>query len=251
MKSKHLIYIYFLLLIAEVLGEVILDLEQMPFGIWAFKPFLMPVLIYWYYKETKADSASHKIILAALFFSWWGDNFLMPGIFKTDINFLLGLGSFLIAHLMYLAAFLRTNIKARSILKSKPYLVIPFAGFGFGLISFLFKQNLPGFTGVSIPVIIYSAVIILMVIAAIGRYGKVNPTSYKWVLIGALSFMISDTVIALSRFTLMFEDNMSLARVIIMPLYAVGQYLIVKGCALQGFKGEILNRQDANSIITI
>lgn len=251
MKSKHLIYIYFFLLIAEVLGEVILDLKQIPYGIWAFKPLLMPVLMYWYYKETKADSAIHKIILASLFFSWWGDNFLMPDIFKTDVNFILGLGSFLIAHIFYIAAFLSTNIEAKSILKSKPYLVLPFAWFGYGLISFLFKQNVPGFTEMSIPVIVYSAVIMLMVVAAIGRYGKVNLTSYKWVLIGALSFMISDTVIALSRFTLVFENNMSLARVMIMPLYAVGQYLIVKGCTLQELKGEILNRQDANSIITI
>ncbi len=251
MKSKHLIYIYFLILIAEVLGEVILDLKQMPYGIWAFKPFLMPVLIYWYWKETKAAGHIHKIILGSLFFSWWGDIFLMPGILKTDINFLLGLGSFLIAHLMYIVAFLRTNIEAKSILKSKPYLVLPFAWFGIGLISLLFKQNVPGFSEMTIPVIVYSAVIILMVIAAIGRYGKVNPTSYKWVLIGALSFMISDAVIALSRFTVVFEDNMSLARVIIMPLYAVGQSLIVKGCALQEIKSEILNRQDANSIITI
>ena len=111
--------------------------------------------------------------------------------------------------------------------------ILPFALFGFGLISFLFKQNVPGFAEMSIPVIIYASVIMLMVVAAIGRYGKVNPASFKWVLIGALSFMISDTVIALSRFTLVFEDNMSFARLIIMPLYVVGQYLIVKGCALQ------------------
>jgi uncharacterized membrane protein YhhN len=232
MKSKPLIYLYFVLLILEMMGDIVFDLKGFPYGIWTFKPLLMPVLMFWYYKHTKAQTAFDKVILASLFFSWWGDNFLMPAIFKTDINFLLGLGSFLIAHVLYIVAFLKTNKKAKSILFILCF-ALPFALVGIGLISFLFKQNHPDFAEMSIPVMIYATVIMVMVVTAIGRYDRVNPASFKWVLLGALSFMISDMAISLNRFTFLFEDTGYAARLIIMPLYVIGQYLIAKGCVLQ------------------
>ena len=233
MKSKHLILVYFLVAILEMLGDVIFDIKELPYGIWTFKPLLMPILMFWYYKETKLATNFDKIILASLFFSWWGDNFLMPAIFKTDINFLLGLASFLIAHILYIVAFLKTNSEAPSIIKKKPYLAIPFILFGILLLKTLFSANVTGFAEMSIPVIVYASVIMVMVISAINRHGQVLPVSFKWVLIGALMFMASDSFIALSKFTYMFEGHQGFARLLIMPLYILGQYLIVKGCVLQ------------------
>ena len=233
MKSKHLILIYFVVMVLEILGEIVFDFQQLPYGIWTFKPLLMPILAFWYYKETKAKTAFDKVILVSLFFSWWGDNFLMPAIFKTDINFLLGLASFLIAHVLYIVGFFKTDRKSPSILKSKPYLALPFLAIGIGLLFILFQQNVPGFAEMSLPVVVYASVIMIMVISAVNRYGKVNPASFKWVLIGALLFMLSDSFIALSRFTTLFEGSTFVARILIMPLYVIGQYLIVKGCSLQ------------------
>ena len=233
MKAKHLIILYFLVAVLELLGDVVFDLKQIPYGIWTFKPLLMPILMLWYYKETKLSTAFDKIILASLFFSWWGDNFLMPAIFKTDINFLLGLASFLIAHVLYIVAFMKTNIEAPSLIKKRPYLALLFFGYSFILLWSLFKADVPGFSDMSIPVIVYATVIMLMVISAINRYGKVVPSSFKWVLIGALMFMFSDSFIALDRFTHLFENNHGIARLLIMPLYITGQYLIIKGCILQ------------------
>ncbi len=233
MKSKHLIYLYFILLILELIGELVFDLKEVPYVIWTFKPFLMPVLMFWYYKETKASNAFHKIILASLFFSWWGDNFLMPELFPEEFNFLAGLVSFLIAHVLYVVAFTKTRFEATSILKSKPYIILPLGLFMYGFLSFLFKQDVEGFAELGIPVIVYAMVIMFMVIAAMGRYGKVPSASFKWVLIGAFSFMVSDVVLALGRFTYIFEDHNYLARLMNMPLYVLGQYWIIKGCVLQ------------------
>lgn len=232
MKSKHLIYIYFTLLILELMGEVVFDLKGVPYGIWSFKPLLMPVLMYWYYKETKASTGLDKIILVSLFFSWWGDTFLMPDVFPEGINFLLGLASFLIAHVLYIVAFVKTKTENKSILKRKPYLILPLAIFLYTFLSYLFKVDKPGFAELGIPVIVYATIIMLMVIAAIGRYGKVPPSSFKWVLIGALSFMVSDVVLALGRFTYLFDDYYFVARLMNMPLYVLGQYWIAKGCVL-------------------
>lgn len=233
MKPKYLIILLFMLLALEMGGEVIYDWKNIPFGIWTFKPFLMPLLMFWYYQETKVTSRFDKIIMASLFFSWWGDNFLMPAIFKTDVNFLLGLGSFLIAHILYIAGFVKTTLKGKPILKSNPYLILPFVLFVVGLMYLLFQADIPGFREMRIPVMVYATVIMVMVLAAINRKGRVNPESFKWVLLGALSFMLSDTLIALSRFTTLFSDQIFIARLMIMPLYVLGQYWIAKGCVLQ------------------
>jgi uncharacterized membrane protein YhhN len=233
MKPKHLIILLFALLVLEMGGEVVYDLKDTPFGIWTFKPFLMPVLMFWYFQETKANTAFDKIILVSLFFSWWGDNFLMPAIFETDVNFLLGLGSFLIAHVLYIAGFVKTNLEGKPILKSSPYLILPFVLFVVGLMYLLFQADMPGFREMSVPVMVYATVIMVMALAAINRKGRVNPESFNWVLVGALSFMLSDTLIALSRFTTLFGDQIFIARLMIMPLYVLGQYGIAKGCVLQ------------------
>jgi len=233
MQPKHLIILLFALLVLEMGGEVVYDLKDTPFGIWTFKPFLMPVLMFWYFQETKANTAFDKIILVSLFFSWWGDNFLMPAIFETDVNFLLGLGSFLIAHVLYIAGFVKTNLEGKPILKSSPYLILPFVLFVVGLMYLLFQADMPGFREMSVPVMVYATVIMVMALAAINRKGRVNSESFNWVLIGALSFMLSDTLIALSRFTTLFGDQIFIARLMIMPLYVLGQYWIAKGCVLQ------------------
>lgn len=233
MKSKHLIILFFIAVVLEILGGLVYEVKAIPYGIWTFKPLLMPILMFWYYKETKAQTSFDKIILASLFFSWWGDNFLMPAIFKTDINFLLGLASFLVAHVLYIAAFVKTTITQKELLKAKPYLVLPFVLIGIGLISFLMKENLSDFNEMKIPVIIYASVIMIMVIAALNRFKRVNKQSFKLVFIGALLFMVSDSIIALSKFSTLFDGKIYIASILIMTLYASGQYYIVKGSILQ------------------
>lgn len=235
MKAKTIVSVYFVVLILEMAGEVIFDLKGLPYGIWTFKPLLMPLLMFWYYKETKAKFTFDKILLASLFFSWWGDNFLMPEIFKTDINFLLGLGSFLIAHLLYIKVFSMTP-KNESYIKKNWFIPLIFLAYGLSLILFLFQSDVPGFKEMSIPVIIYATIIMLMVVTAINRKFNVNTKSYQWVLIGALLFMVSDTLIALSRFTYLFENAQFIARLLIMPLYVIGQYYIVRGALAQHAK---------------
>ena len=234
MKSKDLINLYFVVLVVELVGEVLFDLKGIAFLVWAVKPLLMPILAYWYYTSSqKGKFIFDKLILAAFGFSWLGDIFLMPNFIDPSIGFLLGLGSFLLAHIMYLVAFLKTNIKASSIYKSRPHLALPFVLFGLSLVLYLKRAAHPDFVPMEIPVMVYASVIMLMVLAGIGRYNKVQQKSFSWVVIGALLFMFSDTLIALSRFSDIFEQQQFLARLLIMPLYVVGQYLIGKGALLQ------------------
>jgi uncharacterized membrane protein YhhN len=233
MNAKKIGILYFVLVVLEILGELAHNFQGVPYGIWTFKPLLMPVLMFLLYKETALKSSFDKLLMASLFFSWWGDNFLMPDIFKTDINFLLGLASFLTAHILYIVVFTKTSQSGTSILKSKPYLILLMLAFGVGLITFLYQQKTPSFLEMSIPVMVYATTIIVMVLMAINRFGKVNAASFEWVLLGAVLFMISDSIIALSRFSPLFDELEYVSRTLIMALYTIGQYYIVKGAILQ------------------
>jgi uncharacterized membrane protein YhhN len=68
-----------------------------------------------------------------------------------------------------------------------------------------------------------------MLLAAINREKKVNRQSYLLVFAGAVLFVLSDSLIAINRFTQPFE----LARIAIMSSYITAQYLIAVGCTRQ------------------
>ena len=64
-----------------------------------------------------------------------------------------------------------------------------------------------------------------MGIFAAFRYKKVSPASFNFILIGAIFFMLSDTLLAFNKFT----NPLPLAGFLIMSTYIVAQYLIAEG----------------------
>ena len=90
-----------------------------------FKPLLMPILMLFVFINSKISSSFSKLILFALFFSMAGDVFLMP----YFNNFMLGLASFLVAHVFYIVAFLKGNSLMEGIKKSKLYISILLVAF--------------------------------------------------------------------------------------------------------------------------
>lgn len=179
------------------------------------KPLLMPILLIYLKSSGVIWNKVIYLLAAALFFSWIGDILLL-----TKINiFIGGLGSFLIAHICYIYCF-RKNFSG-SLLKKNPLYAIPFFVLGTGML-LLIKGNLGELL---IPVIVYTSVIILMGLFAINRKDFVNNPSFNWVLIGAILFIISDSLIALTR----FYTPIPLDGVWIMLFYGTGQYLITEG----------------------
>lgn len=226
MKKEIVLKLLILGLVIELIGEVILTLYEVPYLVLIFKPFLMPLLAYWYLKST---SNPLKILLYALLFSWLGDVFLM----FVPINqnfFLAGLGSFLITHILYIYIFVKyIDNSKKSILKRRPQFILLFVLYGLSLLAFLNQTAHPAFLAMKIPVVVYASVIMIMVITAVARYERVKQNSFSLVLVGALLFMFSDTFIALSRFTYILENQVFMSRLLIMSMYVLGQYLIVKG----------------------
>ena len=73
---------------------------------------------------------------------------------------------------------------------------------------------------------LYSLAILMMGIGAVER--QTNAKSYQLVLIGAISFIASDSLIAINKFAFAIPFS----GVWIMTTYIVAQYLIVEGILL-------------------
>ena len=202
-----MIYVYFILLGIEIAA----DMLGLTWLVYLTKPLLMPILMWYFYQNMTSFSKKEKnLMLMALFFSLLGDVFLM---IRGANLFVFGLGSFLIAHIAYIFLF---SIDAKAHLLKR----LPFMAFSLIMLYFL-KPVLP--QAMVLPVFTYTIVITIMGIRAAER--QTDFASYKWVLIGAVLFMISDSLIALNKFLM----PLPLSTFWVMTTYGLAQYLIVAG----------------------
>lgn len=180
------------------------------------KPLLMIALGIFYFQKIKTNlNTQDKIMLFALLFSCFGDIFLMFQ--QQNPNFFLfGLGSFLLAQVSYWFIF---NKKGKlSYIKR-----LPFTVYTIGLVFFLWEKIPSEFL---LPIFVYSFAIMMMGIAAVQR--QTNTKSYQYVLIGAIIFIASDSLIAVNKFAF----TIPMAGFWIMATYIIAQYLIVEGILL-------------------
>jgi uncharacterized membrane protein YhhN len=226
LNSKSITSVYFLLLIIELIGEYLTSTTTNALLVFLSKPLLMISLMFLAFHSNQQIKIPHfKLLFFALLFSMFGDIALMFLPYYQDI-FIVGLGCFLIAHLFYILLFTKP---AKANNSYNIFFVILPVLFGITLIYFLYQQDTVDFNKLQVPVIIYACVILLMLITALNRFKKVSDSSFKWVTIGAFLFVLSDTTIALNKFSDVFVNNEMIARLTIMSLYGIAQYMIVKG----------------------
>ncbi|WP_420845204.1 lysoplasmalogenase [Maribacter litopenaei] len=89
----------------------------------------------------------------------------------------------------------------------------------------LFNYLSPHLNDMMIPVILYILAIIAMVTMAVLCNDNLDKAYYNKVLIGALLFMGSDSILAVDKFV----NPLPYASIIIMTSYAAAQYFIVTG----------------------
>ena len=189
------------------------------------KPLLISTLAVWFSLETRLKSLFSKLILGALIFSVGGDTLLMFVQSYGEQFFLLGLTSFLMAHVCYFLAFYNYKKDAPGLIKRKPWTILPLTVYFIGFIWFLLP-DVP--ESMKIPVFIYSMVIASMALSAQDLQGRVNQNVFLIVFIGVLFFVLSDSIIAVNKFKA-GQVEIPFARIWIMSLYILGQYLIVRG----------------------
>jgi uncharacterized membrane protein YhhN len=162
-------------------------------------------------------------LFSALLLSLSGDVFLL---FENNnsLYFTLGLASFLLAHILFAICF----TKRWNSNKDRSFIVVVIALLSYGILLFCILQDNLG--ALKIPVILYILGILAMVITAYKRKGNVPSTSFNYVFIGALFFVLSDSALAIDKFLF----DIPLSNIIVMGTYATAQYLITKGVLKQG-----------------
>ena len=217
--SRYALYGFYSVSILNLYAQVMkIELVDM-----ISKPLLMlTLLVYYLVSRTNSMSRLSWLVVSAVVFSWFGDLFLM---FQSQMEnlFVFGLGSFLIAHLFYIFAYSTATNKnvyvpiGRFIGFRLVFLIV----YGGGLV-FIIRDQLGDML---LPVAAYTTVIIAMGISAVLRKGKTTDSSFIMVYSGALLFIMSDSMIAITR----FSHPLVQSDLLIMATYIAAQFLIVKG----------------------
>ncbi|MGK0363425.1 MAG: putative membrane protein YhhN [Saprospiraceae bacterium] len=223
MKNNRNVFLWLFVIFSLV--NIVAEVTQSINLIFATKPILMILLSLWFYLETK-EKPKHftRYILGGFVFSIFGDTFLMfneNGV-GGEVFFLLGLGSFLITHLFYVAAFLDYKKEASGFVGQNKWLFLPFAIFLIMNTALLWK-GIP--MDMKIPVIVYSSAIVAMTMSCLNLKIKIPKETFQIVFGGVLLFLISDTFIGINK----FHTTLPFARILIMIPYLLGQYFIGKG----------------------
>lgn len=215
MKNKIALYVYlgFSLIYLTITA---LNLEEMAR---LLKPFLLPILLIAVYLSN--TFSSKKILLTALTFSWIGDIVLLFAN-KGELYFIVGLVAFLISHVFYIVLFNQQAVTTS--ISNK----ISF-GAGIGLILLYFFGIIttlgPKLGPLTVPVIVYAIVISSMLYFALKGSYQWNAIPYQSVLVGALFFIASDSILAFNK----FYQPIPYASFLIMITYLGAQYGIVWG----------------------
>jgi alkenylglycerophosphocholine/alkenylglycerophosphoethanolamine hydrolase len=128
------------------------------------------------------------LMLCALALSLLGDICLM---FKGNAWFIAGLSSFLLAHLAFIPALLHGVTTPTLPLWSAAFVL---AGAAY------FAWLLPKTGPLKIAVVVYGAVLIAMLLAAIARWTAMPNSASLWALAGAGLFVVSDSSLSLRQF---------------------------------------------------
>jgi uncharacterized membrane protein YhhN len=178
--------------------------------VYCFKPLTTALILALALMQTPVVSPSYRYLVAlGLLCSLAGDVFLM----LPHDRFVLGLVSFLVAHLVYIAAF-----ATRAGYQLDWFALVPYALFGAVMLARLW----PHLSRLRLPVLIYMAVILIMGWQAFAVWRVQPSTSTLAAAVGAALFVLSDSLLAFDRFRRSFRA----ARGAVLGTYYLAQTLI-------------------------
>ena len=153
-----------------------------------FKPLTTLLIIFLAIQQGGQSCSQYKmLILGGLVFSLVGDVFLM----LPRERFIAGLVSFLVAHLFFITAFTLHGGPFWNWFYLAPVVVY------FGLLSNILLKH----TGkMTLPVVVYSLVILFFAWQAGGRYDFEPSLQTAYGLLGAVLFVFSDSLLAYNKF---------------------------------------------------
>lgn len=175
---------------------------------YAFKPLTMLLILSLAWERTLSSPSSYGyLVVSGLALSLFGDIFLMLPARRIKP----GLAAFLAAHILYIIAFSQ-GIQVRSFGVAVPALIL-----GAIVYAWIFRN----IRGLRLPVLAYVLVISALVWVAINRYLSLAEGKSLLVMVAALLFFLSDSVLAINR----FGKKFFLADILVLSTYFAAQLL--------------------------
>lgn len=212
-KIKIAFFVFVLASILDIIGIIFL----IPILVYIFKPFIILSLLFLYVFSLPKRI---KWYVIALGFSFFGDVLLM---FSGELFFIAGLVSFLIAHLLFIKIVIE-RIKEFNFIKLI-FSTIPFLAV-LSLLIFTLKDSLHEMLW---PVIIYGLTIATFGTVSLIDFLNTKSKRSMLMLLGAIIFMISDSLLAINK----FYNAAYVLEVIVMVTYVLAQYLIYRSMILE------------------
>ncbi|NVK52274.1 MAG: lysoplasmalogenase [Flavobacteriaceae bacterium] len=176
------------------------------------KPMLITLLALVYLVSV---SKPNFWFVLGLFFCFLGDVFLL---FNGTNFFMLGLAAFLLGHVVYIkvaSSFLPSHLTFKIVTSALPFV------FFLVLLLYIIQNNLGELL---FPVVVYGVTISSFGTVALLNYREEKSIENTWLFIGALTFIVSDSLLALNKF---YEPS-RIFEISIMITYIVAQFLICK-----------------------
>ncbi|MFT5023298.1 MAG: alkenylglycerophosphocholine/alkenylglycerophosphoethanolamine hydrolase [Colwellia sp.] len=183
---------------------------------WLVKILPILVLLHFSWQNIRGTKErAHKLFMLGLVFSIFGDFFLD----YDRVNwFVLGLAAFLVAHLFYI--FSLKPLVAMPIVSKRLPVIGLYCIYGVGVFLIIYA----GLGDLFIPVLVYMTILLLMGITTL-----LSQKANIWLIIGGLSFILSDSFIGLNQ----FYHQIPYASVWIMTSYYFAQLALVNGMFTQ------------------
>lgn len=190
------------------------SISQLPYN-FDFLLKVLPIVILLVAVIVHARGTIRLLLSAAIIMSGIGDVMLALSIKNA---FLFGLGAFLVAQIIYTVTLFKlscfTSIKFTQKLSVTAMLIYA---------AIMAMYLLPHTGGMLIPVSAY-----LIVISAMGIAALFSNLNY-WVITGALSFIVSDSLLAIS----LFREPVPYSSFLVMITYYLAQYNLYRGLVKQ------------------
>ncbi len=169
---------------------------------------ISPIIVLAIVSFQKISSGFPKLFIIGLLFSMIGD-FILD--YDRQGAFIYGLAAFFIAHIFYISSLGLWEFAGKQLWIAGLILIL--CTVAITLIS-------PNLEDLLIPVLAYMVILLLMGLSTI-----FSQKSNSWLIIGGLSFLISDSIIGLDK----FYTPIIFSHLLIMVTYYFAQYALVRG----------------------
>lgn len=229
MRARQIQYLFFILVGIYLLADTMGYLRVAH----VLKPTLISSLLLYFFLASRAGRdagglspkgrlAGNGAIALALVLSVLGDTFLLG---DGNMAFMLGLGSFLLAHVAYVWAFVQqVRAGVGEQLRRHWWVILIFVAYAIGLLSVLWSY----LGGLRVPVLAYATAIMAMGVTAAWLHLSRKEEASRWLMWGSWLFILSDSILAANKF-MGAEFGLPLYHLWIMVCYLGGQWLMVRG----------------------